>query len=457
MAKLARNAACPCGSGRKYKHCCLPDEQELVRQARLESELGGRIAAWSARQHGDELETAFAEFQPDGRPLAGAELQLFVTWFNSDRELRGGGTPVERYAARPELDRLERELAARVASARLGLHRVRDVAPGRWIELEGVLDGAACRVQSHTVSLETARWDVLLARVMPGEPLPSLWGPVLTFLPSEEPELLAELARLAAERGLAADPRGLEEASRAGGRELARFVPPSRLVERSFFTAEGDPLVLARAVWRVADPAAAFTALDSPPELLWMGESEEEAGDVFQLTADRAEACANRPPLPPGALCFESSFSGWPDRIGLGTFVLDGRELRFDAVSEARLAGALEVVARLLGDGVELVEREVSPFEPDAPRPRRRAAPLAREIEAELLTAHYRRWLDGPLERLGGASPRKAACDPALRAELELLLRGIENRADRAGREGETWPDVGRLREELGLAAELAA
>ena len=70
VAKLARNAACPCGSGRKYKHCCLPDEQQLVRLARIESELGGRIAAWSARQHGDELETAFAEFQPDGRPWA---------------------------------------------------------------------------------------------------------------------------------------------------------------------------------------------------------------------------------------------------------------------------------------------------------------------------------------------------------------------------------------------------
>lgn len=424
--------------------------------ARIESELGARIAAWSARQHGDELETAFAEFQPDGRPLSDAELQRFVTWFNSDRELRGGGTPVERYAARPELDPLERELTARVASARLGLHRVRDVAPGRWIELEGVLAGAVCRVQSHTVSLETARWDVLLARVMPGEPLPSLWGPVLTFLPSEEPELLAELARLAAERGLAADPRGLEEACRAGGRELARFVPPSRLVEPSFFTAEGDPIVLARAVWRVADPEAAFTALDSSPELLWV-ESEEEAGDVFQLTADRAEACAHRPSLPPGAICFESSFPGQPDRTGLGTFVLDGCELRFDAVSEARLAWALEVVARLLGDGVELVEREVSPFEPDGRRPPRRAAPLARGLEADLLAAHYRRWLDEPLERLGGASPRKAAGDPALRAELELLLRGIENRADRARREGEAWPEVDWLREELGLAADLAA
>jgi len=27
MAKIGRNESCPCGSGRKYKHCCLPQRQ----------------------------------------------------------------------------------------------------------------------------------------------------------------------------------------------------------------------------------------------------------------------------------------------------------------------------------------------------------------------------------------------------------------------------------------------
>lgn len=36
MAKIGRNAPCPCGSGRKYKKCCLPDEQ--VRAATVAKE-----------------------------------------------------------------------------------------------------------------------------------------------------------------------------------------------------------------------------------------------------------------------------------------------------------------------------------------------------------------------------------------------------------------------------------
>ena len=31
------------------------------------------------------------------------DIQIFATWFHKDRELAGGGTPAERYAARADL------------------------------------------------------------------------------------------------------------------------------------------------------------------------------------------------------------------------------------------------------------------------------------------------------------------------------------------------------------------
>jgi tetratricopeptide (TPR) repeat protein len=33
MAKIGRNDPCPCGSGKKYKKCCLSQDEELERQA----------------------------------------------------------------------------------------------------------------------------------------------------------------------------------------------------------------------------------------------------------------------------------------------------------------------------------------------------------------------------------------------------------------------------------------
>jgi SEC-C motif len=458
VAKTARNAPCPCGSGRKYKHCCHLEEERLARQARDDSRVGRSISDWSVEQFGDELAEAFEEFHPESHRIGERDFALLLTWFNSDRELSGGGAPVARYLARPDLDPDEREVAQRIAAARLGLYRVRAVVPGHSLQLENLLTGASIAVASQTVSCEVVRWDVVLCRVMSSEPVATLWGPVLIYAPDEEAELLAELERLAAARGLSRDPAGLSEVFRLASRELLRFVPPSRSAEPSLFTAEGDPVVAARATWSLVDPDDAFRVLDTPPELLWVGESDDGTGECFQLTGDRAELLARRQPLPPNALFFESSYAGFPDRIGTGTFVLAGCELQFDAISEERLECAIELVASRLEGNAELLEREIAPFDLDRPEQRQALHPAEEDAQAaDYLDQYLRRWLDEPLERLDGATPREAAGTPKLRDDLELLLRAIENRAEHCRRAGSAWPDVGWLWDELDLTTQLAA
>ena len=458
MATIGRNAPCPCGSGRKYKQCCNAEAERLAQQAREDNRVGGAIADWSVHEFGEELALAFEEFHPEGRRIEERDFELLLTWFNSDRELEGGGTPVERYLACPDLDPGEREVVERIAAARLGLHHVRAVAPGRSVELEDILTGAPTLAASQTVSHEVVRWDLLLCRLMPGQPFGSLWGPVLVYAPDEEPELLAELGRLADAYSLSRDQAGLAEVFRVASRELLRFVPPGRLVEPRYFTAEADPIVCARAAWSLADPDAAFVALDTPPELLWVGESDDGTGECFQLTTDRAGLLARRPPLPPNALFFESSYAGFPDRIGIGTFVLAGFELRFDAISEQRLEHALELVSRRLTGNAELLRRDVVPFDLDRPEREQVFGPAEEDVLAsDYIEPYLRRWLDEPLARLEGATPRTAAGIPKLRDDLELLLRMIENRAAHARRAGAAWPDVAWLWDELDLTKQLAA
>jgi SEC-C motif len=462
MGAPSRNAPCPCGSGSKYKRCCLAAEQRERETAGFEDAVGRRMSTWAVREFPEEFRAGLEQFGGSDRALDDRDAQSFANWVCSDRELAGGGTSAQRYAARAELDTRERYVAARIADARLGLQRVRAVEPGRWIELEHVLSGEVVRVRSGEVSREAARWDVLLCRVMDDDRAPSLWGPVLFYAPDEEPELVAELERLADAHGVAGPDR-LAGVFRVAALELMRFVPASRRVERSFFTAEGDQLVDGRASWQVGDALAALELLDSPPELAWVGESEDGSGEAIQWTVERAPLLADRPPLPAGAICFESSLTGLPGRICLATFELTDEELRCTAMSEARLDAAISLVVERLGALAELRERTAVPFEPDLSRPRPRGRPRrprepppgltaaeARELERQMLDDHYRRWLDEPLEPLGGRSPREAAAGDA-RGELEALLRGIENRAERARRNGTPWPELGWLREELGL------
>src|SRR6266498_2265762 len=253
---ISRNAPCTCGSGRKYKRCCLADEEQAMREARFDDAVGRRIQDWSSKASDGEITAALEEFVGPERVMDDADIQIFATWFHNDRLLAGGGTPAQRYAARPDLPAPERHVAGRIAAAKLGLYRVLAVEPGRTLTLEGLVGGCRVEVRSPHVSREAIRWDILLARVMDGDP-PSLWGPTRFFEPCEEPELRAELARLAGSPLDDLHEQALASAFRRHALELMRFLPPSRSAEPSFFTLEGDPVAFASAVWAVHDIAAA--------------------------------------------------------------------------------------------------------------------------------------------------------------------------------------------------------
>jgi hypothetical protein len=457
---ISRNASCPCGSGQKYKRCCLAAEQRIARGARLDDAVGARIQDWSAETLADEIGAALEELASPERVLGDADIEIFAVWFHNDRELPGGGTPAERYAALPELAPAEREAASRIARARLGLYRVLAVEPGRSLTLEDVFGASRVVVRSQNVSSEAARWDLLLARILEGDPL-SLWGPVRFFEPCEEPELRAELERLAGAPPDELDERELRAVFRERALELMRFLPPSRSVEPRFVTLEGDPVAFASATWDVRDVAAAAErmrelgglAVDEPLEL--------------DLTVPRADLVARRPELPPGAVVLESSRVDALDAVPFASLRLEGDELRVEALSEERLAEALEIVAHDLGDLVELRGSVVTSVDEalaarsevghDSPQ----SEPLLpaeaeRRLLAEVHAARLRSWLDEPHPRLRGCTPREAARG-AERAEVVSLLRQIENSAERSRRLGEPALDVTALWSELGLDGELAA
>ncbi|MGH2742189.1 MAG: hypothetical protein ACRDN8_06830, partial [Thermoleophilaceae bacterium] len=259
--------------------------------------------------------------------------------------------------------------------------------------------------------------------------------------------------------------------------ELIRFTPPSRSIEPVPYCVDGHAAAQSEAVWTVrGDPVDALDALDTPPELTWLGPDSE--CDSFVWTVPGAELARARGSLPRGALllsCTPVMLDGepppWPeDRVAVGTFELAGRELSFTALSVQRLDAAAALVKERLGRNARLVRREVTPLadelaarRPDARVAQREpAGPSVPERELRAVVAHaqerqYRQFVDEPNPALDGLTPRQATSDPNYRAELGALVRGIENHVERGRRDGEPVPDLSWLRDELGLAEALAA
>ncbi len=195
MSARFRNAPCTCGSGRKFKHCCADALEHPKRIAQQHDAVGRRIQAWASEHHREAMRDAFDEITSGytDRVLGDVDVQLIASWMLIDRRLPDGGTPVERYAQRDDLPAGERDVARRIAAARLGLLRVVRVLPGRWVELHDLaVGGGVVRAISHDVSRSTRPHDLLVGRLMEGPPAPSLWGPV-GFLTRQSGRELREL------------------------------------------------------------------------------------------------------------------------------------------------------------------------------------------------------------------------------------------------------------------------
>jgi len=233
VSQIARNASCPCGSGRKYKRCCGAARTEIDPRAlsRGDMAVGDRIQQWAYANHPDEMNAALDELvgDPSALVFGDTDIQLIASWQLNDRELPGGGTPAQRYARLAELTEPERAIAHRIASAHLALLRVRSTDPGRAIEIEDVTRGCArSRVVSHDVSSYVQTNDMFAGHLMPGPPAVSLWGPMAMLNRPTGRELIDLLEERIAALGL--DPHGdnvLGVAMESASLEVTRMLMPA--------------------------------------------------------------------------------------------------------------------------------------------------------------------------------------------------------------------------------------
>jgi hypothetical protein len=204
MSATPRNSPCPCGSGAKFKRCCLVRIERAVQAQRKHDRVGHDMLAWTWEEHGELLDRLLAPSWAERWRYRGPLWdQLFGTWAISDADPGDGGPPLaRRYVARDDLATEDREVARRIADARLELLRVRGVVPGAWIDLEPLDGGEVTRAMSAIVSTGLGAGELVLARVMAGPPEPSLWGPVRGFPGADERKWRARLA--------ASSPAGLE-------------------------------------------------------------------------------------------------------------------------------------------------------------------------------------------------------------------------------------------------------
>lgn len=463
-AQPGRNDPCACGSGRKYKHCCLPaaDANDIrwhqLRHAegRLIPELL-RVAldAWGADGFRDAQLRFYRGFDPPEDPASDPEFEsLFLTWFGlrfapaALPDAPNAAAVHQHLAAAQGLSDLDERFLIEAARRPVSFHHLTAVDPGRSIDLEDLLTGETCQVVERSASRTVRRGGVLYARTLTLDGVSIMIGCGSTMLP---PSYRTDIARVreelagAAERRLsidevAAHDDGLRRWYLEVADQIHHPAPPK------LKNTDGDPLAPTTLHFELqCSPDEAFDALrslnvvENDDDALLADSSSDASGQLhsFHLTWNK-----------PGNRLHAS----W-DNTTLGSIEVEGASLVASANSNRR-AGRLrrQIEKRLHGrvlllrTVVESVDAMLAQAGREGHVPPDESSPELAQVAAALAERHWEEWLDTPVPALGGVTPRQAVTTEAGRERLAALLDDFEWRAS----DDHPVP-VDMLRAELGL------
>jgi hypothetical protein len=481
--KVGRNDPCPCGSGKKYKHCHLnadeglaPDELTWRRVRRAIEGLQPRIMEAGAEHFGAQaLNEAWRAFTlgtgGDRVDADSPHVTAFLSWFcytwlpdpqrTQVPPAAHTTTAAQAFAAKrgKRLDPVTHRYMEAGVPAPFSFHEVLACEPGRGFRLKDLLLGETRYVFEASASEEAARGDILYASVVEvdGVALVEGCGPIL-IPPVEKPRIIALRAALAP-RGEPVDRDRLRQRD-ADVRRLYLEIA-DRLLNPSLPTlqnTDGEPIEMRTLGYEVPSAREAFDALKD----LAAGEPDETLLSEAVFDQSGGLSRVEFPWLAAGNAMHKS----WNNTV-LGTLRIDGTRLTAEVNSAARAQRLSELIAARLGDRARKLPEVVRSMQSLLRRARtpqqeaadRRAAeesaqlnsrPEVQALIAEMTRKHYREWVDQPVPALGNRTPRQAMRSANGREAVEALVLQIERDADRM------HPPLDRsvtqeLRETLGL------
>lgn len=429
MSQIGRNDPCPCGSGSKFKKCCLGKLSSSIEtvawqnvQARQWIQVDQQLSAELMdllQRHPVEVEACLKRLDlPDDEMILGFALN----WMCHHLPIQGQ-TMAQQFHQSGKMSADMRRLLECQMESPLSIFEVQEIQAGRGVRLHDVLQDQDLFV-----------WDVGLSQSL--QPHAGMLGWLLT---------LGQVTLTGGMHSTMLPPATFQKV-----REEAK---KKRLKKEDLLGAKGEGLIR---MWQqtldawVQAPAPELANTDGDP-LAWI-----EDRFAFAPT-QRAEVWAALMTLP-GAHSDDSQTIGFSedrpggliDNISIGTARVEEDEFLLSSNSTKRADRLRKLVEKACA-GLELKKkrrktRDFSPQPPIGPPASQDLMQLP-EVQAKIAQMRQQmneKWLDLKNPLLDGRSPRELSRTKTGRARLETVLKEFEYRGDPP--EEVLW-----LRQQLGL------
>jgi hypothetical protein len=476
-----RNDPCPCGSGKKYKRCCLAQQSASyslwAQQQKASDELTRDMMRLAAHKFGNQIEVAWQDFHLTDLPLPydpdSHEQQIFMPYFlfhwDPQRPRTGKGASrrggfvtrwyqLERAGSLSDMDRL---ILGQATTQPVSFLEVLWSEAGERIGLRDILIGTETQLIERSASRALQKGDIIYGQVwnLQGISIMGCMAPIC-IPPSWKREVIELRKKL--RRKIAKQNRDLV------GEDLVRYADAIRLTyltirdglnrRPQLANTDGDPLVFHTLKFRIESPEEAFQALaplafgQSKEELLADAERGKD-GTLRRVTFDwRKKGNAKIP--------------SWDNTI-LGNIKISGRSLIAEVNSENRAKRLLAEIEKRLGPSAthqHTIAETIDAMMAKAPKGREGQAkrddefvatllhdPEARSRVQELIQKQVEDWVHQKIPVLGGRTPLQAVRDPDGREIVESLLLDWERHANDGAYQPGIRPDFNAVRKLLSL------
>lgn len=481
MSKIGRNDACPCGSGQKYKRCCLDKEKAAIvvddenwqKIRQTEGELVYKLIDYAKHRYGlDAIHEAWEDFTvwKDISEDVPEFENTFIPWFlfnwipdNTDA-LEAERLPEKQIALLyfeefPSCcDKYQRIYIQTICNRPYSFFVVLDVVPSKSLTIRDLFIGEEFTVKEKQGSQSLQRGDIVFARVMPLDGQAVMVGSGTNVIP---PNCHYQFIDLREKLEKVNGPLTLEHLHEYDI-ELRGYY--FELVEQlqhprppTMINTDGDLVVFAKVYFKLTcTPQEAFDQLSSlnicqsAEDILSEGKYNKH--EVLKKVEFDWHKRGNK------------QHPEWDNTV-LGNITIDGDKLTIAVNSEKRSKKIQNEVKKRLGERAIFEKATIESVEKELERQKSRPGANAKlkqenddfqnlpEVQAmkkQMIEQHWKSWVDQPIPLLKNLTPKQAAKTPDGRVRLEALFLEFERRSKNVT-DHFLRPDIEELKRKIGF------
>jgi len=477
--KIGRNDLCPCGSGKKYKKCCLGknsrDDLQYRRISKTQQGLITKIQDYFSKELGNDLFSAgindfflYDDIELD-EDLLEEFAPVFWPWFFYNmiffepdiKELGVSGlispntTIAEMFlqSKSPELDDLEMQLLHAANRKIFSFYEVQEVKPGRGFHATDLFRGDEHQITDIEGSKGLQTGDIIYSLVISVQGIDMVVGnDQYKYPPNYKLAVLDFKDKYFNENEFLTNEELLDFDFEI--RELYMDMHDALFERPQMVNTDGESLSPRTLYYDIDSPEDAFQALlplcasETETEIRSRAELDEE-GNVQKVQFSWSR---------------EGHINEGMDNTILGNISMDEYKMSVEVNSEQREQKVKEEISKRLGERAvykvtDIISLESALNKTDYDSKKDQVAredeelqemPEVQEAIKGMLQKHWQGWMDEEIPALGDITPREAAKTPKGRERLLALFKDMERTDENTGGVSQK-PFIEQAKKELGL------